>query len=211
MVNQQCLADNTSCYAAGASRIRMPKFPMHSRQLARPRSPARMLDKYAIVPILACIFALIVSPLLGFFNPLDSQAVLNGNSASLDSRIFWPAVAAISILLAIHNSSRLAQLTWPPHIICLLVYLSFAGASILWAFSPQSSFVRFVQQGMIITSTVLPTVLAARSADIIRGLFLCFAFALVLNMLFVLGGSIDTGNCSITQFCYEGYFGSKNY
>jgi len=183
---------------------------MHSYELARPGSPAPILDKYAIVPILACVFALIVSPLLDFFNPTDEQAMLNG-SASLDNRIFWPAMAAISILLAMQNSSRLAKLTWPPNIKCLLAYLSFAGASVLWAFSPASSFVRFVQQAMIVTSIVLPAMLAAREADMMRGLFLCFAFALILNVFFVLEGSVDTGNCSATQFCYQGYFEGKNY
>src|SRR5579884_1382455 len=188
----------------------MSKTSMHSYELARPGSPAPILDKYAIVPILACVFALIVSPLLDFFNPTDEQAMLNG-SASLDNRIFWPAMAAISILLAMQNSSRLAKLTWPPNIKCLLAYLSFAGASVLWAFSPASSFVRFVQQAMIVTSIVLPAMLAAREADMMRGLFLCFAFALILNVFFVLEGSVDTGNCSATQFCYQGYFEGKNY
>ncbi|HJU16618.1 MAG TPA: O-antigen ligase family protein [Stellaceae bacterium] len=170
-----------------------------------------MLDKFAIVPVLACIFALIVSPLLGLFNTTDEQAMLTGRAASLDNRIFWPAMTAISILLAVQNGSRLSKRTWPPHIICLLAYLSFAGASVLWAFSPESSFVRFVQQAMIVTSIVLPAMMAARTADMMRGLFLCFAFALILNVFFVLDGSVDTGNCNINQFCYEGYFEGKNY
>jgi exopolysaccharide production protein ExoQ len=189
----------------------MAKTSMHSHELARPRSPAPMLDQFAILPILACAFASIVSPLLSFFNPTNEQAMLNGSATSLDNRIFWPAMAAISILLAMQTSSRLAKLTWPPNIICLLAYLSFAGASVLWAFSPESSFVRFVQQAMIVTSIVLPAMLAAREVDMMRGLFLCFAFALVLNVFFVLNGSVDISNCNINQFCYQGYFAGKNY
>jgi O-antigen ligase len=119
-------------------------------------------------------------------------------------------MAAISVVLAAQGPSRLRR-PLPRHIICFLVYVAFAGASVLWAFSPQSSFVRFFQQAMIITSIVLPAMLAARTADMMRGLFLCFAFALIVNIFFVLNGAVDTGNCNPMQFCYEGYFPGKNY
>ena len=104
-----------------------------------------------------------------------------------ENKIFWPAMAAISVVLAVRNRSRFGRLTWPPHIICLLAYLAFAGASVLWAFRPELSFIRFVQQVMIVTSIVLPAMLAARTTDMMRGLFLCFAFASILNVFFVLG------------------------
>jgi O-antigen ligase len=173
-------------------------------------TPRGMIDKFVILPGLACIFALTVSPLFNYFTPLDIQAVHNG-VARPENRIFWPAVAAISVILAVQNRSRLAKLTWPPHIICFLAYFSFAGASVLWAFSPESSFVRFVQQAMIVTSIILPAVLADRAADMMRGLFLCFALALILNVFFVLNGPIDINNCKATDFCYKGYFDGKNY
>src|SRR5205085_10860936 len=98
-------------------------------------------------------------------------------------------MAAISVVLAVRNLSRLGSLTWPPHIICLLAYLAFAGASVLWAFRPELSFIRFVQQVMVVTSIVLPAMLATRTTDMMRGLFLCFAFAAFLNVFFVLSGS----------------------
>src|SRR5207249_2004638 len=109
--------------------------------------------------------------------------------------------------------SSLARLTWPPHIICLLAYLAFAGISVLWAFRPESSFIRFVQQVMIVTSVVLPAMLAVRTADIMRGLFLCFAFALCLNVPFVLSGTASfASNGSTLQYIGSpGYFSFKNY
>ncbi len=173
-------------------------------------NPKAIIDRFAIVPLLACVFALIVSPLLDYFTPLDRNAIYNGHS-SLINRLFWPVMAAIAILLIVKHHVRFRRLTWPPHIICLLAYLAFAGASVLWAFSPQSSFTRFVQQVMILTSIVLPAMLAPRTTDMMRGLFLCFALALILNILFVLGGVVDTVNCNANQFCYQGYFGGKNY
>ena len=165
-----------------------------------------MIDKYAIVPISACVFALIVSPLLIFLNIPAVQAL----EARPETRIFWPAMVAISVALVMQNRSRL---TLPPHIICLLAYLAFAGASVLWAYSPERSFIRFVQQVMIVTSIVLPAILAARTADMMRGLLLCFAFALILNGFFVLRGNstiVEYGS-TLVNIGYQGYFNGKNY
>jgi O-antigen ligase len=127
-----------------------------------------------------------------------------------EPRIFWPAAAALAVLLAVQNRSRL---TLPPHIICLFAYLAFAGASVLWAFSPQSSFVRFAQQVLIVTSIVLPAMLAPRAVDMMRGVFLCFAFALMLNVLFVMCGSVTIYQygSKLVNAGYEGYFLGKNY
>jgi hypothetical protein len=65
--------------------------------------------------------------------------------------------------------------------ICLLAYVAFAETSAVWAFRPELSFIRFAQQVMILTSIVLPGMLAVRTADLMRGLFLCFAFAAILK------------------------------
>jgi O-antigen ligase len=167
-----------------------------------------MIDKCVIVPISACVFATVVSPLLvlaaGVNETLQSR-MLNRP----ENRIVWPALATISIILAVRTRSRLSRLSLPPHIVCLLAYLAFAGASVLWAFAPELSFIRFVQQVMIITSIVLPAMLAARTADMMRGMFLCFAFASILNVFFVLGRApITMGSINIG---YSGYFSFKNY
>ena len=57
----------------------------------------------------------------------------------------------------------------------------------LWAFKPELSLTRFVLEVMIVTSIVLPAMLADRTADMMRGVFLCFAFASILNVFVVLG------------------------
>jgi exopolysaccharide production protein ExoQ len=165
-----------------------------------------MIDQFAIVPISACVFALIIFPLLLFFTYSDIHTL----EGRLEPRIFWPLMAAISVILAAQNRSRL---TWPPNIVCLLAYLACAGASVLWAFSLERSLIRFVQQVMIVTSIVLPAMLAARSTDMMRGLFLCFAIALVLNLFFVLGGSatVVRYGSSLVNIGYQGYFEGKNY
>jgi len=188
---------------------------MHVHPVGYParRRRGRMIDGCAIVPIAACTFALIVAPLLGFLNPPGHQAVLSGTDPSVAPRIFWPAAAVVSLLLAARNRARLSKLTCPPHIICLLAYLAFAGASTLWAFSPDSSLVRFVQQAMVVTSVVLPAMIASRTVDIMRGLFLCFASAAILNIFFVFGGSEEIGRygSKLVEMGYPGYFLGKNY
>jgi exopolysaccharide production protein ExoQ len=173
-------------------------------------SPQALFDRYAMMPFVACVYALIVAPLLGYFTPVDHNDLMNG-TARLDNRFFWPIMVMISIFLGIQFRSRHGKLSWPPHIICLFAYLAFAGTSVLWAYSPPSSFTRFVQQVMIITSIVLPAMWAPRTADMMRGLYVCFTLALILNIYFVMTGPVDTTNCNASQFCYQGYFGGKNY
>jgi len=176
------------------------------RSLVASRAASRgskgMIDRFAIVPILVCIFAIIISPLeyaIFDINPYETR---------LDTRIFWPVMAAISIILTRNNRSRLPR-PLPPHIICLFVYLAFAGASVSWAFNPSDSLIRFAQEAMIVISIVLPAMLAAPTADILRGLFLwCFVPAAILNVAFVLENSP-----SIVEALkgHPGYFMGKNY
>ena len=182
---------------------------MHPLMVGRPKSSTRTIDKFAIVPLAACALALIVFPLLEFINPPSSEAVSAG-AARPETRIFWPVMAAISIMFAIQNRSRLTRLTWPPHIICLLAYLALAGSSVLWAFTPEISFTRFAQQAMIVISIVLPAMLA-RSSDMMRGLFLCFAFAMFLNIFFVIGGAETDAYQWTAHGFHANYIGSPGY
>jgi exopolysaccharide production protein ExoQ len=172
-----------------------------------------MIDKCAMVPISACVYATIVAPLLIFYLNLSPNSLQGMMESDSGNRIFWPAMAAISVILAVLNRSRLGRLTWPPHIICLLAYLAFAGASVLWAFRPELSFIRFVQEVMVVTSVVLPAMLAAQPADMMRGLFLCFAFASILNLYYVLNGHsmIAMYGSTEVELGYPGYFTGKNY
>jgi O-antigen ligase len=172
-----------------------------SRAASPPRP--RIFDGYAILPILACVFATIVSPLMIVdCDPSDSICLL---APRPENKIIWPLLAAVSVILALRNRSRL---TFSPHIVCLLAYLAFAGASVLWAFKPELSFIRYAQQVMIVMSIVLPALLA-RNADLMRGLFVCFAIAALLNLGFVLGRPPITEK--FATWGYPGYFSGKNY
>ncbi len=162
----------------------------------------------------ACVFSLIVTPLLIFIDSDSATTLQSMLAPRLENRLFWPAAAAISLALVIQNRFRFSRLSFPPHIICLLLYLAFAGASVLWAFRPELAFIRFVQQMLVVISIVLPTMLAARKTDTMRILFISFALASILNFFFVLGGSpqfATYGSLGKVNIGYPGYFAGKNY
>jgi O-antigen ligase len=116
-------------------------------------------------------------------------------------------MSALALALALGNHSRLSKLKIPPHIVCLLLYAGFAGLSVLWAFKPATSFTRYTQQIMVITSIVLPAMLAGRTVDLMRGLILCFSVAVFINVYFLFTNS----EADVNHFGgYRGYFDHKN-
>jgi exopolysaccharide production protein ExoQ len=184
-----------------------------SHKSGRPRFPApKKIDKFAIIAFLVFAFVLVVDPIL-IFSATGGQKLSNIMDPRPEPRIFWPAMAVISVLFAVQHRARFSKLDWSPNIISLLAYLAFAGASVLWAFSPDRSLVRYVQQMMILTAIVLPVMLTSQSVDIMRGLFLIFALALVLNSLYVVGGSVTIAQygSAAVDIGYQGYFLGKNY
>ena len=160
----------------------------------------------AIVPILACAYAAILGPLYDFTSGYN-RPIINAQPG-VPNRIFWPAMAAVSVFLALRNQVRLGRLTVPRHIIFLLVYVAFAGTSVLWAFNPALSLNRYLQQLMVVTSIVLPAMLAGRTAALVRGLFICFALGSFLNLIFIFN---DDQSVIRNLGGYPGYFLGKNY
>jgi exopolysaccharide production protein ExoQ len=178
---------------------------------SRPKSSTSNFDICAVVPVLAIAYSAVIEPLIYFYFP-PAGGLQGMLESRVENRIFWPALAAVSIVVAARYRSRASRLTLPPNIISLLAYLAFAGASVTWAFKPELSFIRFVQEVMVLTAIVLPALLAARTADIIRGTFLCFAFASVVNVLLIPGGyvTLATYGSKIAEIGYPGYFSGKN-
>src|SRR5262249_27741043 len=166
--------------------------------------------KFAVIAVLACAYVEIAQPLIVYLTTGRMSATTVAEALEivmaprLENKIFWPALAAISLVLVAGNWSRL---TLPPNIKCLFGYLAFAGASVLWAFKPELSFSRYVLQVMIVTSIVLPVLLANPATDMMRGVFLCFAFACVLNIAVVLTQEPIVFQKQIIG--YPGYFSFK--
>jgi O-antigen ligase len=166
-----------------------------------------MIDKCAIVPILACAYVTIGDPFLNFAfgnGAADIRAAVISASPGMSGRIFWPVISAVSLVLVAQNQFRLSKLTLPPHVKWFLAYVAFAGLSVLWALKREISFIRYTEQLMIITSIVPPALLAARRVDLMRGVFLCYALAALLNILIAL----NTPSSALGEV--SGYFMDKN-
>jgi exopolysaccharide production protein ExoQ len=189
----------------------MSRPSMHSLKSSRPKSSKSAFDMCAMMPVLAFAYSAIIQPLLYFSIPPAPglQGLLESRP---ENRIFWPAMAAIAVVLAARNLSRGGRLALPPNIIGLIAYVAFAGASVLWAFKPDLTFIRFTQEVMVLTAIVLPALLAARTADIMRGMYLCFAFAALVNVLLLPGGydTIMRVGSAMVDIGYQGYFSGKN-
>lgn len=182
----------------------MPQASIEFAGAEQAGSLARSIDKYALLPMIAFAFAVIIWPLIiASCDPTDATCLL---APRLEPKIFWPLMAIVTLVLVARNYSRVRL---PPNILALLACVAFAGASVAWSFKPESSSIRFAQQTMVILSAVMPTLLVARSVDIMRGLFVCVALGALLNVLFVFGRPpIDT---KFATWGYPGYFSGKNY
>jgi exopolysaccharide production protein ExoQ len=179
--------------------LRMPRQPIRG-----PNGPSTVFSKHLIIPLAGCIFALILHPLiLTACETLDQRCL---GESRIENKLFWPIAAAIALLMIWRDRSRLI---FPPHIIWLFCNLAFAGTSILWAFKPEFASIRFAQEAMIVTSIVLPVLVADRDADVVRGLFFCFTLATILNLLYLLGPPAILPKNATPG--YTGYFPGKNY
>ncbi len=178
---------------------------------AGPRASAGTFDVCALIPVLAFAYSSLIQPLIYFSFP--PSAGLQGLLESrIENRVFWPVLAAVAIVVAIQRLARGDRLALPPNIIALCAYFGLAGASIGWAFKPEFAFVRFVQEAMVLTAVVLPALLSNPNANIMRGVFLCFAVGVILNILLLPGGYATYalyGN-TLVDIGYQGYFSGKN-
>ncbi len=178
---------------------------------AGPRASAGTFDVCALIPVLAFAYSSLIQPLIYFSFP--PSAGLQGLLESrIENRVFWPVLAAVAIVVAMQRLARGDRLALPPNIIALCAYFGLAGASIGWAFKPEFAFVRFLQEAMVLTAVVLPALLSNPNANIMRGVFLCFAVGVILNILLLPGGYATYalyGN-TLVDIGYQGYFSGKN-
>ncbi|WP_315772812.1 MULTISPECIES: O-antigen ligase family protein [unclassified Bradyrhizobium] len=189
----------------------MPRISATTSMSAGPRASAGTFDVCALIPVLAFAYSSLIQPLIYFSFP--PSAGLQGLLESrIENRVFWPVLAAVAIVVAIQRLARGDRLALPPNIIALCAYFGLAGASIGWAFKPEFAFVRFLQEAMVLTAVVLPALLSNPNANIMRGVFLCFAVGVILNILLLPGGYATYalyGN-TLVDIGYQGYFSGKN-
>jgi exopolysaccharide production protein ExoQ len=183
---------------------------MRSPGMARTRSatqaqpPGPLIDKWSFVPITAFAFTT-TGQLIGYLTASGNESDFGSN---LLNQLAWPTMAAAAIGVAMLNSSRLGRLTQPAPMFWLFVCLALALVSTAWSAKPAFTFIRSVQQAMIIACVAVTPMLApARSADLMRTLFYCCAVCVVLNWLIGTGGyNGDPASGS----GYRGFMSSKN-
>ena len=169
-----------------------------------PGKDRRLLDKFSIVPAVACVYAIIVFPIMISTCNMNDMECLS--SAGPVSKAFWPFLFLVALALIVPNRARLKL---PTHVLCLVACLALAGASVTWAFRPELSSIRYLQQIMVVTAIVLPALMADRRVDLMRVLFVCFAIATTINCFYLLGPPRVFAKVAITG--YTGYFQGKNY
>ena len=158
-----------------------------------------------LTPTLACFFSVIISPILED-HTLNSRIELA--DPGIWNRIFWPSLAALSILLAVRNLRFVGRLRLAPHIFWLIALALYAGVSTVWAIKPEVSLVRYSQQVLILIPILLLPLIMPRPSDLLRGVCLCFNIAVILNIGFL----FDNSQFMIERLGgYYGYFGGKNY
>lgn len=173
------------------------------RDEARSPHSDRVINKWTIVPLAACLYAVVLHPvILSFCGVNDFQCL---QETPPINKVFWPVLFLASIVLLFQGASRFSL---PKNLMAFLAYLVFAGLSVLWAYKHDLSFVRFTQQVMIVTSIAIPALLADRDVDMTRVLYVCFGFAAILNLFYVMGPPIIPKHGPPG---YSGYFLTKNY
>ena len=110
--------------------------------------------------------------------------------------------------LAVWAAMNYTRLSFPPVILWLLACLAFAGLSTTWAFKPETSFVRFAQQAMIIIAIVIPAMLAGARGFDARPIHLLCDRSGAESDRRITRPPIDV---KFATWGYPGYFSGKNY
>ncbi|MGC2774787.1 MAG: O-antigen ligase family protein [Bradyrhizobium sp.] len=189
----------------------MPGIPATTFTSAESRSSAGTFDICALIPVLAFAYSSVIQPLIYFSFP-PSPGLQGLLESRTENRVFWPALAAVTLAVVAQRLSRSRRPAFPPNIVSLGAYFAFAGASAAWALKPEFTIVRFVQEAMVLTAVVLPALLSRPTADILRGVFLCFAVGVILNVILIPGGyaTLAQYGATLVDIGYQGYFSGKN-
>ena len=134
---------------------------------------ARLLG---VAPVFAVFYILLILP----FFPDDGKG-------RVENILFWPILAVLVMTLVLLNRTEINfRFFRSVPIVSLIAYLVFALASVTWAFSPDYAFSRLVVQVLLLTVVVVPYALPTNGKHVIRGVYLCYVFALVVSAVYVL-------------------------
>lgn len=128
-------------------------------------------------------------PVAAFIYVIMGQEVLERVFPDIPNtkHIVWPILFLLTLMLAVAcwRDLDLKRLVRAP-VLVLGLFLSFAGASVLWAYSPTDTFNRWVLSAIIVATIILPMTLKQPEFDFVKALFWSYAAALFINGIFVL-------------------------
>jgi exopolysaccharide production protein ExoQ len=154
----------------------MPKFINRADKPGLPGAGFSGATFLAFVPVFAVYYLLLILP----FIPGEGKA-------RWENILFWPLAAVLTLTLVFRNRAQIDSRffrSWP--IMSLIAYLAFASASVMWAYSPDFAFSRLVVQMLVVIVVVAPFALPISTKYTLQGVYLCFAFALVISAVYVL-------------------------
>jgi O-antigen ligase len=171
----------------------MPKFVDRAEKSNFPGMGFSGGSLLAIMPAFAIFYVLLVLP----FIPDDD------GKGRVENILFWPIVAVLTLTLVVQNWKRIDRRFFRSlPIASLIAYLSFAAASVTWAYSPDYAFSRLVVHVLALVVVVVPYALPIRTNYTIPAVHLCYAIALAVNAVYVL-------TTPPSPIGYAGYFTHK--
>jgi hypothetical protein len=121
-----------------------------------------------------------------------------------ENKFFWPLMAAIAVIFALRNLSRRSRVAWPPHIVCLLAYLSLPERACLFLASHSSDLLNRLWLLLPLFYGYVGCPVRGHDARSVPMLHI----RCILNCFFLFGG-YQTFRQRFHR--YSGYFSGKNY
>lgn len=152
------------------------------------------------IPFVAIFYCLVGLPL--------SEQVTPG---LLATNRMWPALFLLTVLLAFLSARQLdlSRLFAAPAII-LALFIAYAGMTLLWAFSPEFVFKRWVQAVLISVTVALPFTVKRETINITDIFFWAYAIAIAINAIFVMTTPATVDYLG-RPHGHTGYFFHKQY
>jgi exopolysaccharide production protein ExoQ len=166
------------------------------------------LKLFGLIPFLTFSYVLTFHHLLGFVF-INERRARGDVAPNFINRSFWLGLAVVTIFLAL---CYLRQLEWgrlkSPVCISLVVFFTFAAASVTWAYSPDLALSRVSVAIIVALTILLPYTQRASEYDTVKGLYRCYVFAIFVSALFV-ANEAPMLTALGTVFGYQGYFTFK--
>lgn len=156
-----------------------------------------------IIPILAIVFATIITPMLNYSHTRLGDVDAN----RIENKIFWPLLAISALCVFFSGWRNIANKSIPLHLLLLGVLLAYCGMTVAWSVRPELALVRISLQVMICIAVVLPFLVAKDCPDIFYAAFLSFAAAAAVNVYYI---QINNPVVVAALQGFPGYYESKN-